>query len=446
MARFHGTNGSDILPYLPLGPVLALGNDEVYGYDGDDVLIGWTGNDVLVGGRGNDVLIGGLLNVQGGIGTVELSGNDTASYEGSYAAVSVDLSDFSLINLDIAGLELALTGASVGEGGDAEGDILVGITNLVGSDFSDTLIGNQNSNRLIGGSGADYLDGRAGADIMIGGVSSDTYIVDNAEDRVIELAGEGDADRVVTSVSYALSSTAEIEFFNAADPASTAAINLVGNDFRQVMVGNAGDNILNGGGGADVMAGREGDDAYIVDNAGDVIRETDGNGNDRLSTSVDYVLAGGVSIEDMSVSNRDGTDAVDLTGNSFAQRITGNAGDNIINGRGGKDFLIGLGGDDVFVFDRPLIPNNVDRIWDFGDGDDSIWLYDEVFSTLDLGALDAGAFRIGFSAADADDRIIYDYTTGQLFYDRDGVGGAGQIQFATLATDLTVTADDFFVI
>jgi serralysin len=48
------------------------------------------------------------------------------------------------------------------------------------------------------------------------------------------------------------------------------------------------------------------------------------------------------------------------------------------------------------------------------------------------------------AAADADDRIIYNSATGQLYFDADGAGGAG-VLFATLGTDLALTSADFIV-
>ena len=56
-----------------------------------------------------------------------------------------------------------------------------------------------------------------------------------------------------------------------------------------------------------------------------------------------------------------------------------------------------------------------------------------VFPTLKVGVLEANAFRVGSKAADADDRIIYDLSSGALFYDRDGNGAARQVKFAVLA-------------
>ena len=48
------------------------------------------------------------------------------------------------------------------------------------------------------------------------------------------------------------------------------------------------------------------------------------------------------------------------------------------------------------------------------------------------------------AAADADDRIIYDPTTGALYYDPDGNGGGAAVQFATLAPGLALENDNFF--
>ena len=117
--------------------------DLLYGDANANVLNGGAGNDTLVGGAGADTLIGG-------------GGTDTADYSASASAVSVHLD------------------GTVGTGGDAAGDVLSGITNLVGSAFSDTLYGDTNANVLDGGAGNDTLVGGAGADTLIGGAGTDT--------------------------------------------------------------------------------------------------------------------------------------------------------------------------------------------------------------------------------------------------------------------------------
>jgi serralysin len=60
--------------------------------------------------------------------------------------------------------------------------------------------------------------------------------------------------------------------------------------------------------------------------------------------------------------------------------------------------------------------------------------------------LNANAFVSGAAAADANDRIIYNAATGQLFYDADGNGAGAAVLFATLDGKPPVTAADFLVI
>ena len=121
-------------------------NDKLTGSSLANVLAGGAGNDVINGGAGNDTLQGGADDdiLIGGAGADALdggAGNDTASYASSAAAVTVDLN------------------AGAGLGGDAQGDTLTGIENLIGSAFNDTLTGDGNDNVLTGGAGKDTLAG-----------------------------------------------------------------------------------------------------------------------------------------------------------------------------------------------------------------------------------------------------------------------------------------------
>ena len=70
----------------------------------------------------------------------------------------------------------------------------------------------------------------------------------------------------------------------------------------------------------------------------------------------------------------------------------------------------------------------------------------DIFAKLDLGVLKAKFFAVGTGAADGGDRIIYDDATGGLFYDKDGAGGAAQVQFAKLNPGTNIAADDFLVV
>ena len=114
------------------------GNDQLNGGSGDDTLYGEADNDTLSGDEGADKLYGGAGDdvLIGGAGADVLSGDDgtdTAEYSTSAAGVTVNLA------------------TGVGTGGDAQGDTLSGIENLVGSNLDDILTGSAVVNTLNGG-------------------------------------------------------------------------------------------------------------------------------------------------------------------------------------------------------------------------------------------------------------------------------------------------------
>ncbi len=101
---------------------------------------------------------------------------------------------------------------------------------------------------------------------------------------------------------------------------------------------------------------------------------------------------------------------------------------------------------DVFVFNSALNAGNVAGITDFSVSQDKIQLDHSIFTGLQPGALPAGVFHIGRGAHDSTDHIIYNSSTGALSFDVDGTGGAHQVQFATLAPHLLLTASSFVVV
>jgi serralysin len=96
--------------------------------------------------------------------------------------------------------------------------------------------------------------------------------------------------------------------------------------------------------------------------------------------------------------------------------------------------LTGRGGADTFVFNTALNATaNVDRITDFDRLVDSIRLDMSVFKALTtIGVLSDNAFFVGPAAHDADDRIIYNQSTGALTYDSNG-SAAGEPQRSPLS-------------
>ena len=352
MATINGTNGSDSL----------------YGTGLGDTINGLNGNDALKGFGGADRLDGG-------------AGIDTVFYGDSSAGVGINLA----------------TGRGVG--GSAQGDTLISIENVFGSNFNDTLTGNSGANQLHGGEGNDvikggggndFLDGGNGNDILgcdvfgqstlDGGAGDDTFKGSGASDTLIGGAGSDTVDFshmsfVTISLGDPLPYWAGLE-----DPhAQFISIeNITGAAGQDVLVGNGGSNVLRGqagqdnligGGGADTMYGGTDSDHFYVDDAGDVVREYAGEGTfDVVWTSTSYTLTAGSEIEQFNAEDHNGTAQMSLVGNEFNNIINGNDGDNFISGGAGADSMNGWKGNDAYVVDDPgdsLFEN-------FGEGQDTV--------------------------------------------------------------------------
>ena len=247
-------------------------------------------------------------------------------------------------------------------------------------------------------------------------------------------------------MSFSLAAEVDLELLQTVNPDATTPINLAGNEISNTLVGNAGTNTLNGRGGIDFMTGLSGNDTYIVDNVLDNVRDDVGRGSDRVVSISSYVLGTDDEIERLTTSAPDSTYAVSFVGNEFANTIEGNAADNPLNGAAGSDTLTGHGGDDTFRFSTTLGATNIDTIIDFVRVDDTFELHRTAFTGLTPGVLAADAFHIGTAAADAEDRIIYNATTGALTFDSNGNAAGGATQFAILTTRPALTNADFVVV
>ena len=386
---------------------------------------GTAGANVLDGRGGADLMYG-------------LAGNDI---------YYVDNAGDQVIEAAGGGSDIVRASVSYVLGAGQEVEVLT-TTNNAGT-VAINLTGNTFANTIYGNAGANVIDGKGGADLMAGLAGNDIYYVDNAADQVFEATGGG-ADLVWTSVSYALAAGQEVEKLYALAPNGMAAINLTGNAFANTLAGTAGANILNGGGGADVMIGGAGNDTYYVDNAADQVIEATGGGTDVVRTSVSFALTAGQEIETLITTNNAGTGAIDLTGNAGNNAIYGNAGVNVLNGGLGADSLVGFGGHDTFVFNTALGGSNIDHVSDFAPSTttdpDTIQLAHAVFTALPTGMLADAAFTdITSTAETASSRILYNHSTGALFYDADGVGGTAAVQFAVVDNHAALTHSDFFV-
>lgn len=124
-------------------------NDEIYGGEGDDQIIGGAGADIIYGGRGNDV----------------------ARYEASKEAITINLE------------------TNINTGGDAQGDTLFSIENILATSYDDNITGDSKDNTIYANSGDDIVNGGAGNDVIYGGKGSD--IINGGAGKDILFGGSG---------------------------------------------------------------------------------------------------------------------------------------------------------------------------------------------------------------------------------------------------------------
>jgi serralysin len=160
--NFGGDAEGDTLSGIEIVYGSRTAGDNITGDGLANVLYGWGGNDTLNGGLGNDILLGGA----GGDTLIGGGGSDTASYAGSLIGVTINL----------------LT--STYTGGDAAGDTMSGIVNIIGSSGADIITGNTVANVLNGFIGSDFLYGGLGNDTLTGGAGGDTFVFDTALNSV----------------------------------------------------------------------------------------------------------------------------------------------------------------------------------------------------------------------------------------------------------------------
>ena len=202
---------------------------------------------------------------------------------------------------------------------------------------------------------------------------------------------------------YSTSSTVAVAY-------STQIENAIGSAGSDILWGNAANNWLYGNAGNDFVVGLNGIDRLFG-----------GPGNDKL-------LGG------------NGTDI-----------LVGGPGNDRMEGGPGADALNGGTGSDKFIFNSVLSNAEADRVYFFASGEDKLKIDDDVFTNLATFAgnpLSANEFAANATgqALDADDRILYNTSTGELFYDVDGNGAGAAQLFATLVDAPALVATDILVI
>ena len=396
-AGFDGTDGGqDTVSYgnATNGVVANLttgqgtGNDASNDiYSGIEHLVGSTGNDTLIGsnvsntlwgGGGDDTLAGlaGADVLNGGGNTSGTGGGDWANYSASAGAVQVSLGD-----------------AVTEVGGDAQGDSLVGIENVYGSNLNgagDLIVGDGAVNSLVGLAGNDTLSGLVGNDWLYGG-DDDDVLVGGAGADVMDGGANGASKVNGDYADYRASTTSGVDVDltralqtggDAANDSLTNIEHLIGSSNQgDTLAGDANVNTLVGLGGNDTLFGRDGDDRLFgdsLDGSGvsgidtlfggsgtDSLFGQDGNDTLEGGAGVDLIFGGagtqdwgswansasGVDVR-LTAATQSGGDAQgdeltgieNLIGSSFADTLVGSANDNSIRGSDGNDTIVGGSG------------------------------------------------------------------------------------------------------
>src|SRR6185369_2700966 len=131
---------------------------------------------------------------------------------------------------------------------------------------------------------------------------------------VLEGAGGVGQDVVKASVSYALAAGSEIEVLRTTNDKGKTAINLTGNDFDQMIVGNSAANVLDGKGGADQLWGGAGNDRFVLGNS--ALTKPDGSQVDHI---MDYAKGDVVDVSQVLAL----APGIDLVSGGYLRVTTG---------------------------------------------------------------------------------------------------------------------------
>ena len=245
--------------------------------------------------------------------------------------------------------------------GTDENDVILGL------DGADWLYGEDGDDVLEGGNGDDNLDGGDGDDEVYGGDGEDRIYYD-AQDSVID-GGGGDDTLDLTGKIYGQEIKLEdggITDIEHVDGGSGGDV-IIGSGDNNILLGNDGNDTLDGVSGANELDGGAGDDTLIYSENDTVVEG--GTGNDTLdasqeSSSLDLELSSGVIGGVENLVSGSGNDT--LTGDDEANIIEGGGGNDIIEGGSGNDFLYGGDGDDLIYYHED------DQLVDAGAGTDTL--------------------------------------------------------------------------
>lgn len=390
-------------------------NDTIFGEDGNDVLFGDGGDDNIYGGAGNDSILG-----EDGNDTLEgEAGNDTI-----YGGAGRD----------------SILGGDGDDTLNGEGDN----DTIRGGAGNDSLFGDQSNDLLEGGPGNDSIDG--GIENNLAFLSPNLFGGNNLVDVPASDPARVAFPNGVTGdvVSYIGNTTAGVTV-NLSNGTATSSEsgsdvikdvehvvgsnlpfspdNITGDNFANLLVGLAGNDVINGLGGDDFISGGEGDDSMLGGTGNDTING--GSGNDTLEGQAGIdVLTGG------SGSDR------------FVFRDRTHGPDTI------TDFLISAGGSAITEVDFIVLDTNGTQVGPQGFGGTAGLTLNQAATNPDFTAsfLLGNAFPaagtslgVGFVPPSGTSSVavyFYELPTGRFGFDPDGDGPAGIIDIANLPANL----------
>jgi Ca2+-binding RTX toxin-like protein len=330
-------------PFLEKMTFTGTGDFKGYGNTGANVIIAGAGNDILWGGDGGDQFFGG-------------EGFDTVSYTDSLEGVSIELSsmwgatgiawgdtyssieavqgsnfndvifagastmvmdgadgfdavDYSRSN-DAVSLEFR-DGKGFGSGGYAEGDTLINVEKVVGTNLD------------------DHFTANSGGVTLEGGWGSDVYTINSEGVTIVEEWGALGYDELYTSLSVMKMDP----FIEKMTYTGTADFTGYGNDSDNHIFGGSGNDLFYGGAGRDVFIGGAGTDIVSYDDSdtGVVVGIWKLGQNGTAEGDMYYDVEGlqGSRFNDVMDAGRE--DAI----------LEGGNGDDVINGNDGNDHLYG---------------------------------------------------------------------------------------------------------
>lgn len=389
---FTGLEGNDTLQ------AGLIGDNQLYGNEGNDTLLGGPQNDLIFGGDGNDILNGGTGDdmLLGELGADQLRGDagndilgadttdtfikggtdsDFISFEGNFQNVIVtdtlfQLDAYSLSDHQVEGIYLngtdgddvldgsAFSGTTFFNG--LKGDDLLkagqGGSQLQDFEGTNTLIGGAGADTIYGALGLNHIETGAGDDFVFGSVSIQYLDMGTGQDefRFIDtLSGTfvlSDSQFVVNGIAVSFTGVDRLYVQLGASDDVFDASNFSG--FME-LYDSGGSNVISSGSGGSSMV-------FIFSSSANSNTVYGGSGNDYISSGEgnDFLYGGG------------GNDS--LYGNGGDDYLNGGDGDDLLDGGYGIDTMLGGTGADFFRQDvQPDIALLEALLWDFnaGEGD-----------------------------------------------------------------------------